>query len=156
MKALREKLLSSTSSKPNECVVVAAACCYHSIHRDVIFGCKGDNEVLIFKSRCCLAAKTSPMDVALSCTPGNLKNCGGSFCKLSLYALEMELKSPTVLIRGHNAAFCCRHALALPLSEPVNKPVCAVCCLRLAPQPIGFFAPPTSGSPAPLSAVMQR
>ena len=161
MPSIQERLLSS-SSEAKEYVLGATGCCYTSIvdpraSGSVLIGCKGEQEFLCVEKRYCLASQMPPMDVNIACSPDEIcKNRGRTVASLSLYCFELSLKMPTTLIIGNHTAFCFRSAVSFPLAEPVPKPVCAICCLRLLPQPTGFFAPPLGGKPVPVSTVMRR
>lgn len=126
-----------------------------------MIGCKGEDETLCVKSSYCVAKDVSPKDVALACYTEAIKSpkWGSTLCALSLYALEVQLKVPETLMRSEHACLCAKDACALPLKAPVDKPVCAVCCLRILPTPVGLFAPPTGGKgwpSRPIGEIMKR
>jgi len=159
--ALRERLLYSDGDL--EYVISATGCCYTSIvdprvKGNVLIGCKGENELGCLKKKYCIVANERPMGVAFSFTPDAIKhNRGGTVLALSLYFFELELKMPTTLYHGTNSAFCFRYMAALPFTEPVPEPVCAICCVRFLPGPMGILAPPTSGKPVfPFAQLMER
>jgi hypothetical protein len=123
----------------------------------MVLGIAGEDEFACFHSRYCLVKDRDPLDVALACPLDT--SPGGTIVKLSLYVYEGALKMPETLCRNKHACLCFRDATAFPFKDPVEVPVCAVCCVRVLPQPIGLLAPPTSGKgwPArPMSEVMQR
>lgn len=162
--ALREALLQSSSAQSAEYVIGAAFCCYTSIldprvKTNVLVGCKGENEVTCLKAKFCLIPKEKHMGVSLALKPDEIwRNRGGMIASLALYCVELQLNMPTTLIHCSNSACCLRSAAAFPLADPVAKPVCAVCCVRFLPAPMGILAPPMSGKPLfPFATlVMQR
>ena len=162
--ALREQLLQSTSAQSAEYVIGAAFCCYTSfldprVKTNVLVGCKGENEVTCLKAKFCLIPKEKHMGVSLALKPDEIwRNRGGVIASLALYCVELQLKMPTTLIHCSNSACCLRSTAAFPLADPVAKPVCAVCCVRYLPAPMGILAPPMSGKPLfPFATlVMQR
>lgn len=156
---LQEKLLQAQpESHQREFVVEGCLCCYTSfaLDEDAVLGCTGDEELCCLKLRYCLACNMPEMGPSVSFAPEELGKEGSSLCTLSAYCLEFQLNNPTTLFRSTGASLCIRKAAAFPFMDPVPLPVCAVCCLRLLPRPIGLFAPPVSGGPMPLNLLMER
>lgn len=136
---------------------VQALCCYTSVSPDdVLIGCRGEDELLCVHTRYCLASGDKAFPVSLECSPEEImRNRGGTVCELSLAAAALKVKMPSTLYRHHDRFFCLRSAGAFPLQDPVPTPVCAFCCCRVLPRPMGPLAPPLGGKPT-TNLIMRR
>merc|ERR1719356_955827 len=137
-----------------EFVFSACICNYTACDFDNIPGtllCKGREECLCIEEKFCCATNVEHYPIGLIKEDGFL-------CKIGLPCCTCGLKIPDKLCLGEGNCLCCRAAAALPFTDPVSAPVCAICAFSIIPE-MGFMKPPPgsteSGAP-PTSEEMLR
>jgi hypothetical protein len=127
-----------SSKTSGEFVCNACICNYTSCNLDNIPGlilCKGTNECLCIEEKVCCAAGEKPF-------PFGIVKSDGFIIQLGLPCCTCGLKFPDKLCLGSGECLCCKTAAALPFTDPVPVPVCAICAFSLMPEVGLMKAPP--------------
>jgi hypothetical protein len=120
------------------CMFMALGCCFTGCDFDNIMLCsKGEIELLCMTHEHCLAANHDSLGIGMLHPHGNTE-C----CKLGMMCCTCGCKIPEVCCKGVVQFLCLVQAQALPLDkETVTAPVCAVCCYKCSPEPMGCVEP---------------
>ncbi|KAL3916690.1 MAG: hypothetical protein SGPRY_006710 [Prymnesium sp.] len=103
---------------------------------DITILCKGGGECLCCEEQACCAAGEESKGIGC---PAKKE---GDICRIACPCCAYALIKPRVLCANGGSCLCCWSAASFPFSEEyVDKLVCALYCLQLAPE-VGCCKPP--------------
>ena len=136
----------------------AFGCFYDSFKtEDFPIGYKAQGEVLCIEGESCIALKSDFSNGPKLMDPypvSATKNSDGAWGPIPSYTLnafffKATFKKPKTLIETDEQTLCYHQVASLPFTEKtaIKSPLCALCFVRLYPQPIEVGKPPPSAAP---------